>query len=509
MHIATMIRTVFYRWSKRLVRDGFAAVIAFGVFACPTPAGTAFADSTEDWARMRKILPKGYVCYRAERPVAIDGKLDDDSWQAAPWTDDFVDIEGDAKPEPRFRTRAKMLWDDDFFYVGALMEEPHVWGTLTKHDSVIFHDNDFEVFIDPNGDNHEYYEFEMNALNTGWDLFLPRPYKDGGKADNGWEIPGLKTAVHIVGTLNDPSDRDDNWSVEIAIPWHVLRQFAHQATPPRDGDQWRVNFSRVEWRHQVEAGKYRKVPNTREDNWVWSPQGIIDMHRPERWGFVQFSEAAAGSTQFKRDADWDARETLMTVYHYQKAFHRQHKRWAVTLEELALRDLPPQLMMGATAEGFQADFELRQADTIWRLHVRHDSKLWTTSTTVAMENELKAILAKQADAWNRGAIDEFMDFYWRSDKLTFSSGGKTTRGWQPTIDKYKRRYPTRERMGKLTLTELEITPLGDSAALVLGRWHVERNEEPVGGNFSLIFRHINGRWLIVHDHTSREDRSND
>jgi hypothetical protein len=93
--------------------------------------------------------PKGYVCGRAAGSLRFDGRLDDAAWQAAPWTDAFVDIEGDRKPRPRFRTRAKMLWDDEFFYVGAEMEEPHVWGTLTRHDSVIFHDNDFEVFIDP------------------------------------------------------------------------------------------------------------------------------------------------------------------------------------------------------------------------------------------------------------------------------------------------------------------------------------------------------------------------
>ena len=72
-----------------------------------------------------------------------------------------------------------MLWDDTYLYVGALLEEPHVWATLTQHDSVIFHDNDFEVFIDPDGDNHEYCEIEINALNTEWDLFLNKPYRDG------------------------------------------------------------------------------------------------------------------------------------------------------------------------------------------------------------------------------------------------------------------------------------------------------------------------------------------
>ena len=84
----------------------------------------------------------------------------------------FVDIEGDARPRPRFATRMKMLWDDEFFYIAADMQEPDIWGTLTTRDSVIFQDNDFEVFIDPDGDTHEYYELEINALKTAWDLLL-------------------------------------------------------------------------------------------------------------------------------------------------------------------------------------------------------------------------------------------------------------------------------------------------------------------------------------------------
>ena len=75
-----------------------------------------------------------------------------------------------------------MLWDDDFFYIAAALEEPHVWATLTEHDSVIFQDPDFEVFLDPDGDNHSYYEIEINALGTVWDLRLVKPYRDGGPA---------------------------------------------------------------------------------------------------------------------------------------------------------------------------------------------------------------------------------------------------------------------------------------------------------------------------------------
>ena len=106
--------------------------------------------------------------------IQIDGRVDEAAWKAAPWTDRFVDIQGDVRPRPRFHTQAKMLWDDTYFYVAAVLEEPHVWGTLTMHDSVIFHDNDFEIFIDPDGDNQEYYEIEINALNTEWDLFLKK-----------------------------------------------------------------------------------------------------------------------------------------------------------------------------------------------------------------------------------------------------------------------------------------------------------------------------------------------
>jgi hypothetical protein len=240
------------------------------------------------WAAAQERPPGlKYACRHAGTALRIDGRLDEPDWRKAPWTATFVDIEGDAKPRPRFRTRAKMLWDGEFFYVAAELEEPHVWATLTQHDSVIFRDNDFEVFLNPSGDGNNYFEFEMNALNTGWDLFLAKPYKRGGKADNTWEIPGLQTAVQVHGTLNDPRDRDKGWTVEIAFPWTAFAARAPVARPSA-GDVWRVNFSRVEWRIEVIDGRYRKVPGLKEDNWVWSPQGVVDMHVPERWGHVQF-----------------------------------------------------------------------------------------------------------------------------------------------------------------------------------------------------------------------------
>jgi hypothetical protein len=336
------------------------------------PPGQAenFGTHVEGTARLiprsnvGKSLPRGYVAYRSAQPIKMDGKLDEEAWRAVPWTEPFVDIEGDLKPVPRFETRAKMLWDDQYFYIGAYLQEPHVWGTLTKHDSVVFHDNDFEIFIDPNGDNHEYYEIEINALNTEWDLLLKKPYRDGGPAVNEWEIPGLKTAVHVEGTLNDPADKDKSWSVEFAIPWKVLAEYAHRPAPPRDGDQWRINFSRVEWQHELADGKYRTVPKTREDNWVWSPQGVVDMHRPETWGIVQFSTASPGTATLRPNPASAMRDRLMEIYHAQKRFHEKTKQWADKQQSLDLADyvaagLPAHtLTIRHTATGYVAELKV-------------------------------------------------------------------------------------------------------------------------------------------------------
>ena len=119
--------------------------------------------------------------------------------------------------------------------------------------------------------------------------------------------------------------------------------------------------------------------------------------------------------------------------------------------------------------------------------------------------ELSRILSRQAAFWNQGDLEAFMRPYWRSPDLTFSSGGRVTRGWQPTLENYRKRYPNPAAMGHLTFDKLEITPLGLRAALVLGRWHLER-DEPTGGAFTLVFRKLSGRWVIVHDHTSVDVR---
>jgi beta-aspartyl-peptidase (threonine type) len=121
----------------------------------------------------------------------------------------------------------------------------------------------------------------------------------------------------------------------------------------------------------------------------------------------------------------------------------------------------------------------------------------------SLRTAVESVLRTQEDAWNRGDIDAFMEHYWKSEELTFSSEGKTTRGWTATLQRYRERYPTPEKMGRLKLDGLEISPLNSSAALVLGQWRIEREGGPLAGNFSLVLRNVEDRWLIVHDHTSR------
>ncbi len=253
------------------------------------PAGQSAGDT-----------PRSYTCLRVAQPPVIDGALGDAAWQGVPWSEPFVDIEGHTRPAPPLRTRMKLAWDDHHLYVAAILEEPHVWATLTERDAVIFQDDDFEIFIDPDGDRNAYYELEINARGTVWDLFLVRPYRDGGPALHGWDIAGLRSAVAVDGTLNDPSDIDRGWSVELAMPWAALAEAAPGRRGPRGGETWRVNFSRVDWDVTIEDGRYvkRRDPATgkplAEHNWVWTPQGAIDMHRPEHWGFVTFSDDVAG-----------------------------------------------------------------------------------------------------------------------------------------------------------------------------------------------------------------------
>ena len=254
--------------------------------------------TSADAAQDEGALPRSYVApYFGADPLGVDGPvidgvLDDPHWALAKWSADHVDIEGVDGPAPRHRTRTKIGWDDEALYVAAEMEEPHLWAEMTEHDSVIWHEDDFEIFVDPDGDREQYLEVEINALGTIFDLRLERTYIDGGPAVHDWSWAGMRSAVALRGTLNDPRDVDEGWSVEFALPWTAIIDSAgDMALPPEPGDVWRLNFSRVDWPLEVRDGRYVKVDGAAESNWVWSPQGAINMHLPEHWGFVRFDRA--------------------------------------------------------------------------------------------------------------------------------------------------------------------------------------------------------------------------
>ena len=241
----------------------------------------------------KKIVePRHYIIPKTNEAINIDGNAHEKAWLRAPFTKNFIDIEGEKIP--KYKTKVKLLWDDNYLYVFALLEEEHIWANLVTHDAVIFHNNNFEIFLDPSASSTIYGEIEINALGTIWDLLLQKPYRVGGKAINNWNIKGLKHAIQFEGTINDPSDLDVLWTVEMAIPMTSLVELKNNPKKtPVEGEQWRMNFSRVEWEHEIILNKYRRKQKNEkilpEFNWVWSPQKVINMHEPEKWGIVQFT----------------------------------------------------------------------------------------------------------------------------------------------------------------------------------------------------------------------------
>ncbi len=310
----------------------FFLAISFPAMAQPSFAGLEHLFTT----------PRHYVaCHTAESPV-IDGNISDAVWDRAAWSEPFVDIEGSLKPEPRFKTRIKMLWNDTCLFVAAELEEPHAWAYMQQHDNPLYLENNFEVFFDPDNTTHQYFEIEVNARNTVFDVFLSKPYRNGAKELMNWNAPGLVTAVNIQGTLNNPAVPGKSWTVEMAIPFASISLGAKPQTPA-DGQIWRFNSSRVEWQADVVDGKYQKKKDTAgktlpENNWVWSPQGIVSMHYPERWGYLQFSKQiqATDALPFVLPYSEKQRQYLWLVYYRQKDYYEKNKEYASSLSKLGI-----------------------------------------------------------------------------------------------------------------------------------------------------------------------------
>jgi hypothetical protein len=326
---------------------------------------------------------RSYVAFQCHEKIEIDGKLDDEAWKKANWSEPFADIQGGTFPTPEFDTRMKMMWDQEYLYIGVKMEEPHLWATYEEPESVIFHENDIEVFLDIDGDTHHYYEWEINALGTLWDLMLTKPYKNGGKPINGWNINGFKYEVYLSGSLNDPSDTDEYWSVEMAIPWKALSQSGPSYRAPKDGEQWRINFSRVQWQLEVENGTYKKVINPKtgkpypEDNWVWSPMGVINMHLPERWGIVEFSELLVGEENFEATPhpDESVKDGLRALYEAQKEFWKENGKYAENMGELGIAPSIKDVFFEVSKTRFKISApSVSENEKRW--YIIEDSRVW-------------------------------------------------------------------------------------------------------------------------------------
>ena len=303
------------------------------------------------------VDPRTYVAYRTEGALKIDGKLDESSWQKAKDTEEFEDISGKGFDAPKYKTTAKMLWDDDFLYVGAILEEPNITAKLTQRDTIIYYDNDFEVFIDPDSDGHNYFEIEVNAKNVLFDLMLDKPYRVGGDFFLQWDCPGIQSGIHIEGTLNNPNDTDKYWTVEMAIPRQTLTLSFNNLL--KAGNTWRINFSRVEW---------LKKP---EENWVWNATGRIDMHMPDRWGYLHFSDNKVGTeeTQLVYPHDKDIYKLMWAVFYAQQDYKNENGKYA-TLNEIPglSAEMKQKLTMNVTPYTYQIRAEVPAEGKVYILN---------------------------------------------------------------------------------------------------------------------------------------------
>jgi hypothetical protein len=322
--------------------------------------------------------PPSYVCYKLPSAITIDGKITEEEWGVIQPLSEFQDIyENGAKP--LLQTTVKMAYDDDGLYIAARMEEPNLWATFDKHDSPLYQENAFEFFIDPSNSTHNYLEYEVNAMGTEWDLFLSKPYRDSPMiVMSDWEFMGMKSKVFLSGTLNNPADKDEYWSVEIFIPWRSVYQVTNaRRRKPAEGDQMRVNFQRVEWPLAVENGKYVKIAKPGESRpqsyfWLWASQGNTGTsHAPEYWGYVQFTEAIAGSgtVAFSPNPDEEIRNNLRNIYYRQKEYFRKNKVYATTLADLRAGDLIPN----------SGNLKLYNTPSFYEVVYPHDNKEWHLS----------------------------------------------------------------------------------------------------------------------------------
>ncbi|WP_276359822.1 carbohydrate-binding family 9-like protein [Daejeonella sp. H1SJ63] len=282
--------------------------------------------------------PKSYTLFQTPAPLSIDGELNEKSWKDTPWTDYFINIEGENKPAPAYKTRVKMLWDEKYLYIAAELEEPHLWANKQPEKDIIFRDNVFKVFIDPDNNVNDDFEIQINPSNKMLFLVMNKPYRDGGVPVTGWQPIGYKSGVKLMGTLNKSDDTDKGWIAEIALP---LAAFSFNPMNIKPNGGLRINFLRTNFDFAVKDGVYSKALDAEGKPFpprysVWTSQGIVNMHYPERWSYTVFSDKAPGNSSEKFILPYteQQRKYLWLAYYRQKEYFKKNKRYASSLEEL-------------------------------------------------------------------------------------------------------------------------------------------------------------------------------
>ena len=392
------------------------------------PSTTHTADAyAPHWA----LYPQTYFVRpvpKASDPIDINGDLTKSVWQGVPWSEPFGDIQGTDNHHPAHspaRTRFQALYNDTHLMIGAVLDPSPDFPTqahFTQRNEPIFQkDSDFEVFIDVFNRHHQYKELELNALNTVWNLCLDKPYWDGGSEHSGriaqpgeaqyYEVYHQQTAARVLsGTLNDEHE-GAQWSVELALAYEDLYSKVSTGAdsdsimPPRGrrpspGTMWRINFSRVELKGEV--------------NWTWQPQrvwdpskgvyeGKIDMHLPDAWGYLVFVDGDednngmmiphedprhAPSPYPLRDPLWPLRLTCINIYYAQRHYHDQNHTYTNQLADLAVDpDIVKPFDIQILANGENDSYEV----TVRELHGTHAATIRQDRLLTILQTEHEAL----------------------------------------------------------------------------------------------------------------------
>ncbi len=217
-----------------------------------------------------------YTAHQATSEIKIDGEIDT-AWYSDQWSDSWKDII--TGEEVQYRTRFKSTWDKDHLYFLVEAIDPDIRASIdTNHAPLFKYDHTIELFLDPHGDQRNYYELQINAKGARWELTLDKPYAKGGKASSPSELENMNYAIGINGTINEASDIDQSWVLEIAIPWSSMDKLDVANSLPHT--DMRINLSRVfQDDDDIDTpGQY----------WLWQPMGVFNIHKPQDWGVLQF-----------------------------------------------------------------------------------------------------------------------------------------------------------------------------------------------------------------------------